>query len=194
MGCVGRLFGEHGAPAPGHPNSVRRAFRAGVSTLGGAEPTTQRGPAVHEVHETSTGGAAAARPRRRRPVRAGGSGVSDPAVRAARPLRIRRRGRAFRARGGTGGSQPAAVPVPHPGARRLAQEMQVPVATRCVLPTLAICLATSLAVSTKPVSASSTAAPNTTPSTLPSRSISGPPELPWRTVPLMVYTSRVTVV
>ena len=63
-----------------------------------------------------------------------------------------------------------------------------------VLPIFASWRATSLAVSTKPVSASSTAAPNTTPSTLPVRSIIGPPELPCRTVPLIVYTSRVTVV
>jgi hypothetical protein len=41
-------------------------------------------------------------------------------------------------------------------------------------------------VNTKPVSASSTAAPNTTPSTCPCRSIIGPPELPCRTVPLIV--------
>ena len=63
-----------------------------------------------------------------------------------------------------------------------------------VLPILASWRPTSLAVSTKPVSASSTAAPNTTPSTCPCRSIIGPPELPCRTVPLIVYTSRVTVV
>ena len=49
----------------------------------------------------------------------------------------------------------------------LTQVTQAPVATGWVLPILAICRSTSLAVSTKPVSASSTAAPNTTPSTWP---------------------------
>ena len=88
------------------------------------------------------------------------------------------------------------IAVPGPGLRQLAVRRR----RRCrwrpaaVLPTLPSAWPTSLAVSTKPVSASSTAAPNTTPSTLPSRSISGPPELPCRTVPLMVYTSRSTVV
>ena len=47
-------------------------------------------------------------------------------------------------------------------------------------------------VSTNPVSESSSAAPKTTPITLPSGRIIGPPELPDRTTARTVYTSRVT--
>ena len=173
--------------AAGHPDPVGGALGAGVPALGGAQPAARRGPPLHAVDEATAGGARAAHARRRRPLRAGRPGAPHAAVRPARPVRIHRRRRAFRPRGSARAGQRAADAVPDAGATAPgsgdAGAGGHPL--RCCRPSPSA-WPTSLAVSTKPVSASSTAAPNTTPSTLPSRSISGPPELPCRTVPLMV--------
>ena len=115
------------------------------------------------------------------------AGGPDPALRAARPLRIHRRAPGISATRKPGRGQRTAVTVPGPALTDIRSGvMHVPVAHPLGVAHLAIAGDTSLAVSTKPVSASSTAAPNTTPSTCRRRSISGPPELPCRTVPLMV--------
>src|SRR5690606_19822895 len=71
---------------------------------------------------------------------------------------------------------------PAPPARGRPQAAQLPVSTSRRSP-LAACTApaTWSTVRTKPVSWSSSAAPNTTPITRPSGAIIGPPELPERT-------------
>ena len=100
--------------APGHPDSVCRSFRVGVPALGGAQPAEERGSALHAVDETASDRADVAHPRRRRPVRPGRPRESNPALRAARPLRIHRRGRAFRPRRSAGRGQRPAVALPGP--------------------------------------------------------------------------------
>src|SRR6476660_786270 len=50
MACLRRLFRDDWAHATSHPDSVGRAFRTGVSALGGAQPAARRGQAVPVLH------------------------------------------------------------------------------------------------------------------------------------------------
>lgn len=156
-------FASNRPPSTGDPDPGGGALRTRVPALGGAQPAAQRRAAIHQGDDTATGDAAAALTRRRRPLRAGRPGRAHPALRTTRAVHIHCRRRTFQSRRGAGGSQPTSDAFPRAGAP--AQLTQAPVPTGWVAPILASCPATSPAVSTNPVSASSTAAPNTTPST-----------------------------
>src|ERR1700744_108027 len=165
MGCLRGLVRIDRSLATGDSNSLRRSLRAGVSALGGTQPAPRGGPPLHEVDEPAVRNPDAAHSRRGRSLRADRSGRTNTALRATRSLRINLRRRALQPRREARRSQRPPVAVPRAGVPLTAQLTHSPVDTGVVSPMCESWAATSLAVSTNPVSLSSTAAPNTTPIT-----------------------------